>query len=321
MPKSLSDHQKKLASLYVLDALTEAEQITFENELAQNENLHSYVRTLESTLDVTSSAEMPVPDEFEIQSQRNLLRANIDAMASEKIKIAPGIWEQIKAWINTPTPAWVNLASVAAAFALGLYMMKPLPQKTPEKPEIDIKELLRSGQLGQIKFAENGHRDGQIRFAVESRQNLKLSGTANDELITNLLFYLLLHDQNPGKRLKAVKLLQNAQPAQETTMVLVSALLTDSNPGIRLKSIRLLSTYEPEKIIQDACMKVLLEDENEAVRLSAMDIMEMAPDVSMIPALQVVSVLDENDFIRDRAQELLRIFSLDETDSRVEAES
>ena len=68
-------------------------------------------------------------------------------------------------------------------------------------------------------------------------------------------------------------------------------------------------------------MKVLLEDENEAVRLLAMDIMEMAPDVSMIPALQVVSVLDENDFIRDRAQELLRIFSSDETDFRVEAES
>ncbi len=321
MHKSLSDHQKKLASLYVLDALTEAEQITFENELAQNEDLQSYVRSLESTLDVTSSAGMPAPDDIELQSQRNLLRANIDTMASQKTKIAPGIWEQIKAWIQTPTPAWVNLASVAAAFALGLYMMKPIPQQTPEKPEIDIKELLRSGQLSQIKFAENGHRDGQIRFAVESRQDLELSGTANDELIANLLFYLLLHDQNPGKRLKAVKLLQNSQPAQETKMVLVSALLTDSNPGIRLKSIRLLSTYEPGKIIQDACMKVLLEDENEAVRLSAMDIMEMAPDVSMIPALQVVSVLDENDFIRDRAQELLRIFSSDETDSRVEAES
>ena len=321
MHKSLSDNQKKLASLYVLDALTEAEQITFENELAQNEDLQSYVRSLESTLDVTSSAGMPAPDDIELQFQRNLLRANIDTMASQKAKISPEIWEQIKAWIQTPTPAWVNLALVAAAFALGLYMMKPIPQQTPEKPEIGIKELLRSGQLGQIKFAENGHRDGQIRFAVESRQNLELSGTANDELIANLLFYLLLHDQNPGKRLKAVKLLQNSQPAQETKMVLVSALLADSNPGIRLKSIRLLSTYKPGKIIQDACMKVLLEDENEAVRLSAMDIMEMAPDVSMIPALQVVSVLDENDFIRDRAQELLRIFSSDETDSRVEAES
>ena len=321
MHKSLSDHQKKLASLYVLDALTEAEQITFENELAQNEDLQSYVRSLESTLDVTSSAGMPAPDDIELQSQRNLLRANIDTMASQKTKIAPGIWEQIKAWIQTPTPAWVNLASVAAAFALGLYMMKPISQQILEKPEIDIKELLRSGQLGQIKFAGNGLRDGQIRFAVESRQNLELSGTANDELIANLLFYLLLHDQNPGKRLKAVKLLQNSQPAQETKMVLVSALLADSNPGIRLKSIRLLSTYEPGKIIQDACMKVLLEDENEAVRLSAMDIMEMAPVVSMIPALQVVSVLDENDFIRDCAQELLRIFSSDETDSRVDAES
>mgnify|MGYP000448080816 FL=1 len=321
MHKSLSDHQKKLASLYVLDALTEAEQITFENELAQNEDLQSYVRSLESTLDVTSSAGMPAPDEIELQSQRSLLRANIDNMASKKAKIAPVIWEQIKAWIQTPTPAWVNLASVAVAFALGLYMMKPIPQQTPEKPEIDIKELLRSGQLGQIKFAENGHRDGQIRFAVESRQDLELSGTANDELIANLLFYLLLHDQNPGKRLKAVKLLQNSQPAQETKMVLVSALLADSNPGIRLKSIRLLSTYEPGKIIQDACMKVLLKDENEAVRLSAMDIMEMAPNVSMIPALRVVSVLDENDFIRDRAQDLLRSFSIDDSDSRLEATS
>jgi hypothetical protein len=321
MHKSLSDHQKKLASLYVLDALTEAEQITFENELAQNEDLQSYVRSLESTLDVTSSAGMPAPDEIELQSQRNLLRANIDTMASQKAKIAPGIWEQIKAWIQTPTPAWVNLASVAAAFALGLYMMKPIPQQTPEKPEIDIKELLRSDQMGQIKFAENGHRDGQIRFTVKSRQDLELSGAANDELITNLLFYLLLHDQNPGKRLKAVKLLQDTQPAQETKMVLVSALLIDSNPGIRLKSIQMLSTYEPGKIIQDACMKVLLEDENEAVRLSAMDIMEMAANVSMIPALRVVSVLDENDFIRDRAQDLLRSFSIDDSDSRLEATS
>ena len=68
-------------------------------------------------------------------------------------------------------------------------------------------------------------------------------------------------------------------------------------------------------------MKVLLEDENEAVRLSAMDIMEMAPNVSMIPALRVVSVLDENDFIRDRAQDLLRSFSIDDSDSRLEATS
>ena len=65
----------------------------------------------------------------------------------------------------------------------------------------------------------------------------------------------------------------------------------------------------------------LLEDENEAVRLSAMNIMEIAPNVSMIPALQVVSILDKNAFIRVRAQELLRTFSSDETDSRVETKS
>jgi len=175
--------------------------------------------------------------------------------------------------------------------------------------------------LGQIKFAENGHREDQIRFAVECRQNLELSGTADDELVTDLLLYLLLRDQNPGKRLKAVKLLKNSQPAQDTKMALVSSLLTDTNPGVRLKSIRLLASYDPAKVLKEACMKVLLEDDNEAVRLSAMDIMEISPDKTMIPALQVVSVLDENDFIRERPTELLTTFSPDELETNVEQES
>jgi hypothetical protein len=321
MYNALNDHQKQQASLYVLDALTENEQSKFELELTENEFLQNYVRELESTLDISSIGEMLVPDEIELQSQRNLLRANLDAMALKKSKLSPGILYQIKIWIQTPTPAWVNLASVSVAFIFGLLIVKSHESPEKNKPTINIKEILKSGQFGQIKFADNGLHDNHIRFAVESKQDLELSGSMDDELVTDLLFYLLLHDQNPGKRLKAVKLLQNTQPAQETKMVLISALLTDSNPGIRLKSIRLLSTYKPGKIIQDACMKVLLEDENEAVRLSAMDIMEKAPTASMIPALQVVSVLDKNDFIRDRAQDLLRHFSMDVPNPRLEINS
>ena len=118
-----------------------------------------------------------------------------------------------------------------------------------------------------------------------------------------------------------MKLLKNSQPAQDTKMALVSSLLTDTNPGVRLKSIRLLASYDPAKVLKEACMKVLLEDDNKAVRLSAMDIMEIYPDKTMIPALQVVSVLDENDFIRERPTELLTTFSPDELETNVEQES
>lgn len=320
MPKILNDRLKHLASLYVLDALNDAECETIQQELSTNQVLREYIQSLESTLDLTAGAEMPPLDEIELQSQRILLRSAIDSLPKIETK-AKSIWEQFVNWIQTPTPAWINLASVAAAFLFGIFIMEPAEHPSQENPQLDIKELLKSGQLGQIKFANYGHEDDHIRFAVESTQDLELSGTANDELITNLLFYLLLHDQNPGKRLKAVKLLQKSHPAQETKLVLVSSLLTDSNPGVRLKSIRLLSSYEAGKTIRDACMKVLLEDKNEAVRLSAMNIMEQSPDASMIPVLQVVSVLDENDFIRDRAQELLRTFSLNENDSNLESVS
>lgn len=319
MPNTLNDSQKKSASLYVLDALTDSELSSFESELAKNEDLQAYVRQMESTLEVTENAAISFPGEVELQSQRSLLRAHIDAVNASR-KSSSSIWDQIKEWIQTPTPAWVNLASVATAFLIGIYIVDQ-PEVVPESRKPDIKELLRSGQLGQIKFAENGHRDDQIRFAVESRQNLELSGTADDELVTDLLLYLLLRDQNPGKRLKAVKLLQNSQPAEDTKMALVSSLLTDPNPGVRLKSIRLLASYDPGKVLKEACMKVLLEDDNEAVRLSAMDIMEISPDKTMIPALQVVSVLDENDYIRERATELLTTFSPDELETNVEQES
>lgn len=319
MPESLNESLKKLANLYVLEALTDTERSTFEKELVENESLQSFVKLLESTLDITHRAGMSEPDEIELQSQRNLLKANIASYELEK-KASPSLLKQLKQWFQTPTPAWVNLASVAAAFFIGIYIVEQ-PSFVETSPQPNIKALLQSGQLGQIKFAENGHRDDHIRFAVESRQDLELSGAPDDELVTDLLLYLLLRDQNPGKRLKAVKLLQNTQPAQDTKMVLVSSLLTDPNPGVRLKSIRLLSSYDSEKVIKDACMKVLLEDQNEAVRLSAMDIMELNPDASMIPALQVVSQLDENDFIRERALGLLQSFSFDESDAQLEAQS
>ncbi|MBT3180147.1 MAG: HEAT repeat domain-containing protein [Candidatus Marinimicrobia bacterium] len=321
MTNSLTDYMKEFASLYVLELLTDKEKSKFEKNLIHNEALQLYVHSLKMTLNITSLTKMPISQEFELQSQRNLLRANIDGLEIKKTKIDLGFWKQIKELINIPTPIWINITSVAVAFGLGLYLMKTIQHPAQNNPEIDIIELLKIGQLGQINFADKGFNDDRIRFAVESKQDFELSGTVNDELISNLLFYLLLHDQNPGKRLKAVKLLQNTQPDHETKMVLVSALLTDSNPGVRLKSIRMLSTYAPEEIIQNVCMKVLLEDKNEAVRLSAMGIIELAPNESMIPALQVVSILDKNDFIRNRAQELLRTFLHDNTDFRVEAKS
>jgi hypothetical protein len=319
MPESLNESLKKLANLYVLEALTDTERSTFEKELAQNESLQSLVKSLEGTLDVTNRGVMPSPDEIELQSQRHLLKANISSFELEK-KQTPSLLNRLTVWFQTPMPAWVNLASVAAAFFIGIYIVEQ-PAAIETSPQPNIKELLQSGQLGQIKFAENGHRDDHIRFAVESRQDLELSGAPDDELVTDLLLYLLLRDQNPGKRLKAVKLLQNSQPAEDTKMALVSSLLTDPNPGVRLKSIRLLASYDPGKVLKEACMKVLLEDDNEAVRLSAMDIMEISPDKTMIPALQVVSVLDENDFIRERATELLTTFSPDELETNVEHES
>ncbi|HDY76110.1 MAG TPA: HEAT repeat domain-containing protein, partial [Candidatus Marinimicrobia bacterium] len=112
----------------------------------------------------------------------------------------------------------------------------------------------------------------------------------------------------PGKRLKAVRLLQESAPQIEAQAVLVSAMLTDTNPGIRLRSIKILKNYEISELIINACIKILLEDENEAVRQQALEIISNHPMEKSLPVLQIVSVMDENEYIKAQAAMTLQSF-------------
>ena len=49
----------------------------------------------------------------------------------------------------------------------------------------------------------------------------------------------------------------------------------------------------------------LLEDENEAVRMGALSILANSPSADIVPALRVVSLMDQNEYIRARAVEVM----------------
>ncbi len=68
-------------------------------------------------------------------------------------------------------------------------------------------------------------------------------------------------------------------------------------------------------------MRVFLEDDNESVRLSTINIMEIPPDESRIPALKVISVIDKNDFKHYRKTELFTSISKEVLDVNMKQES
>jgi hypothetical protein len=174
---------------------------------------------------------------------------------------------------------------------------------TPIKQRIQNIMENRTLAATSIDYPKNG--TDKITFQLKAEDKFSYTGGVEDALVRDLLYYLLLNDNNPGRRLRSVKLMSEISTDNESKMVLVSALLTDQNPGVRLRAIRKLAKYPKDKTLTEACMKVLLEDKNSAVRMEALKILSQYPEEQFLPVLQVVSRLDENEFIRNEAARLL----------------
>jgi HEAT repeat protein len=102
-----------------------------------------------------------------------------------------------------------------------------------------------------------------------------------------------------------VNLLESVPSHDNKKLVLISSVLSETNVGVRLKALEMLSRFETDKIIRDASLKILLEDENEAVRMGALSILANSPSADIVPALRVVSLMDQNEYIRARAVEVM----------------
>ncbi|MEK0337444.1 MAG: HEAT repeat domain-containing protein [Nitrosopumilus sp.] len=312
MSKNISDQLKEQAFEYVTGLLSESELISFKEILSTNEELKKLINEYQSTLNESSKAFAYTPSDEELQSLRLQLRGRIDQLNKQKNEKQSlvNILEKLKRFLTAPQPAWAVITYMFIAVVISKLIPVPIFENAipVNKQSINIADLLQSQDLKSIKLINSQNGDGRIHFALETGNDMDISGRLNDENIQQLLFYLLLKDDNPGKRLKAVRLLQESAPQIEAQAVLVSALLTDTNPGVRLRSIKILKNYETSDLIIDACIKILLEDENEAIRQHALEIISNHPMEKSLPVLQIVSVMDENEYIKAQAAMILQSF-------------
>lgn len=168
-----------------------------------------------------------------------------------------------------------------------------------------IQSILAQGDLAATRIEPVTNGSDRITFRLKAEDDLTYTGGAEERLVRELLYYLLLNESNPGRRLQSIKLISRFDEDDEMKMVLVAAVLSDENPGVRLRAIRNLASYPVDKIIRDACVKLLLEDGNTAIRMEALNILIRDPDQRLVPILQAVTRLDENPYIRSQASTLL----------------
>jgi HEAT repeat protein len=156
-----------------------------------------------------------------------------------------------------------------------------------------------------IKFSRT--QTGDISFEFSNLDLPTYTEKVDNPLVIDVLSYILLNSTNPGRRLQAVKQLAEVPDNKTVKDALITTLLSDPNQGIRLKSIRLLGDFTVlDAIIKQACMKALLDDKNNTIRMEALNILSKIPDDTLLPILQVVSQMDENEFVRSEAARLLQ---------------
>ncbi len=307
LPKKL----KEQAILYILDEMDKIQRNRFEAEVKQNILLQNYMDEINSTLTLTQPITDIKPSQISLQGQRNILRGRI-AQINDQETSSPSFVENIHTIITSigrfRQPVWAVVTYVVIAFFAGSVYFSPTQNSSDNTTSLSypstIQELIQSGAINTADI-NIGQDNSPIQFALQSSSEVNISGTVEDELVRNLLFYLLLHDRNPGNRLKAIRLMEGIEPVNEAMMVMISSALSDPNPGIRLKSTQLLQQFAPNPTLIDACQKILLEETNEAIRMEALSILSSAPSPEIASTLHVISLMDENDHIREQATRVL----------------
>ncbi|MFQ6674765.1 MAG: HEAT repeat domain-containing protein [Fidelibacterota bacterium] len=316
MSDILPDRLKRLAFLYTSGELPPRKARDFEKRMESSPSLKELVEELKHTLELAQTVEKKEPPQAFLIHQRNLLKARIQALDASSpgrslLERLRGILERTFQVVTLQRqPALAAVTYLILGLVMGRFLLSPTvgpvpPAGTRASVEERIQAILAGGQLAATRIEPVRNGSDRITFRLRAEDEFTYTGGPEERLVRELLYYLLLNESNPGRRLQSIKLISHFDEDDEMKMVLVAAALSDENPGVRLRAIKNLASYSADKTIRDTAIKLLLEDTNTAVRMEALTILFRNPEGRLVPILQAVTRLDENPYIRTRAAELL----------------
>ncbi len=314
MPKKITKQQQKQATLYICNALSITAKRKIEQELKTNSELHDYVNELKSTINTTRQISTIRPSEEFLQGSRNLLRGRIQVLNNKKStgSVLSTIIDKIKSSVTSIAkarqPVWAIITYVIIGLLAGRLLLtsdgnKPIDISGQEK--VYMNKLIQSGVLADLQIDQSTLSPSSIKLVSHTDNRFNISGKINDKNIRQILYYLLLNDNNIDKRYQAGEQIKRITPDSESRMVLISSVLSETDQRVKLQSMETLSRYQSSPELINACKRILLDDHNFTMRLESLNILEKNISSDLIPLLEVISKMDDNSSVRDKANELL----------------
>ena len=303
MPNNISESQKKQAALYICNALSITSQRKLEQELKINSTLLDYVNELKSSIEKTREISTIGPSKEFLQGSRNLLRGKILTVSNKETtgSILSNILDNIKNGIASIAkmrqPVWAIATYVVIGIIAGRLLLAPdgnKPINITGQEIVDMDNLIQSGVLSDLQIDQSTLSSSSIKLVSNTDNRFNVSGNVDDKNIKQILYYLLLNDDDSDNRYQAGKQINRMTPNNESEMVLISSVLSETNPRVRKQSMATLSQYTSSTELINACKRILLDDRNHEMRLESLNILEKNKSSDLIPLLEVVSKMDDN---------------------------
>jgi hypothetical protein len=315
MPNKLSEQLKKQAALYLSNGMGITAKRKFEKELQSNLTLKTYLDDLKYTIETTREFSTLRPSDELLQGSRNLLKGKLQQIESKQTtgsaisilleKLRNGIASVFK----VKQPVWAVATYIIIGLIAGRLLLAPYGDDTAldlnGNGSLDMNKIIDSGLLTDLQIDQSTLSPSSVKFVSNVDNRFNVSGSVNDKDVKKIIYYLLLNDKEVKNRLEAGKLINRMTPNNETQMVLISSVLSESDTQVKLQSIKTLNSYQSTPDILNACKKILLDERNADIRLEALSILEKNKSSDLIPLLEVVSEMDEDRTVKNKASKLL----------------
>ncbi len=250
------------------------------------------------------------PTEFQLESSRAELHQRLLLVTQPRFhkNWKTKLW-QIVSLDFTPS---LRFATAVTLLVIGLFAGKAI--FSPEKPGFEFSQQQLSEALtsnvSNIESIEYNPATRQISIKMNTLNNVIIQGDVEKPEIQQLLAQTLVAEERPDIKLKTVRALGKTRTLDVKTLSALSELIDkEENPGIRLKAVKLLTTIPITSTVKDiltqVLVRVLLNDSNSAIRIEAFKGLSKIDNGSIAPLIFNAARNDSSEYIRTKAKQML----------------
>jgi len=212
---------------------------------------------------IMKNSEYPVPKKQELKRVRSKLKTSLKQQTSETEKKTFSIIESIQSVFSAHLT--LKLAGGVALFVIGIVTGLAISGYQ----DTSVQRFLDSHATSIEKISFLSPENDKVEVVVQQNTSETLQFSADDPRLIQAAINILKNDERDNIRLKAVKILRNAEKREEVQYALVESLQSDPNPGIRLHAIQILKKFPINQKIKNVLVSVLFKDTNSGIRYEA----------------------------------------------------